>query len=213
MFTHIVVWNPRPRSDRNRDNWRGWLWCADHMCSRSDNALLRCLFKRSTLITSSFPWGPTANGLVGQKMLCKFLIGSTYDYIQNTCLCLLSTWMLYHYLSAMPLSRIITWAILSIERPFIHPYAYGVLVLLFTSFTTAVIILLMSLLCYYYCYKTVATDNLCRARLSPGAGELTNHLLRLTNILWLPLCRINKLGFTSHEDCCDPLHLWVIMQK
>ena len=41
-------------------------------CSWSVNALLRCFIKRSTLITSRFPWGPAANGLVGQKMLCKF---------------------------------------------------------------------------------------------------------------------------------------------
>jgi hypothetical protein len=32
------------------------------------------------------------------------------------------------------------------------------------------------------------------ARLFPGAAELTTHLLRLTHILWLPLCRINKFG-------------------
>ena len=96
------------------------------------------------------------------------------------------------------------------QRPFIHPYAYSVLILLFTVITTAVTILLLLLFCYYYCYKIVATHNLCRARLFLGADELTNHLLRLTYILWLPLCRINKLGFTSHEDCCDPLYLWVI---
>jgi hypothetical protein len=97
LYTHVTVRNPRPQSDRNWDNRRGWLRREDHMCSRSVNALLRCFIKRSTLITSSFPWGPAANGLVGQKMLCKFLIASTYDYIRNTCLCLLSTWMLYHY--------------------------------------------------------------------------------------------------------------------
>ena len=96
------------------------------------------------------------------------------------------------------------------QRPFIHPYAYDVLILLFTVITAAVITLLLSVFCYYNRYKTVATDNLCGARLSPGAGELTNHLLRTTYILWLPLCRINKLGFTSREDCCDPLYLWVI---
>jgi hypothetical protein len=63
--------------------------------------------------------------------------------------------------------------------------------------------------CYYYClyfiiiatiyychhYKTVATDKPLRASLFPGAAELTTHLLRLINILWLPLCRINKFGF------------------
>ena len=35
---------------------------------------------------------------------------------------------------------------------------------------------------------------------SPGGAELTT----------LPLSRINKLGYTTREDCCDPLHLWVI---
>jgi hypothetical protein len=83
LYTHIVVRNPRPQSDNNWDNRRGWLWCEDHMCSRSVNALLQYSIKRSTLITSSFPWGPAANGLVGQKMLCKFLIASTYDYIRT----------------------------------------------------------------------------------------------------------------------------------
>ena len=70
--------------------------------------------------------------------------------------------------------------------------------------------LLLLLFHRYYCYKTVATDNLCRARLFTGAAELTTPLLRLISILCLPLCRINKLGFTSLEDCCDPLYLWVI---
>jgi hypothetical protein len=25
LYTHIVVWNPRPQSDSNWDNQRGWL--------------------------------------------------------------------------------------------------------------------------------------------------------------------------------------------
>jgi hypothetical protein len=104
LYTHIVVRNSRPQSDSNWDNRRGWLWCEDHMCSLSINALLRYSIKRSTLITSRFPWGPAANRLVGQKMSCKFLIASTYDYIRNTCLWLFSTRMLYHYLSAIAMS-------------------------------------------------------------------------------------------------------------
>jgi hypothetical protein len=67
---------------------------------------------------------------------------------------------------------------------------------LFTIATiTAFILLLMLLFYYYHYYKTVATDKLLRASLFPGAAELTTHLLRLINILWLPLCRINKFGF------------------
>jgi hypothetical protein len=82
------------------------------------------------------------------------------------------------------------------QRPFIHPYAYGIIILLFTIVTATASILLLLLLFYYcYYYRTVATDKLLRASLFPGAAELTTHLLRLINILWLPLCRINKFGF------------------
>ena len=95
------------------------------------------------------------------------------------------------------------------QRPSIHPYAYRTQILLFATIVTIAFVLLLLLLCYCY-YKTVATDKLLRARLFPGAAELTTQLLRLINILWLPLCRINKLGNTTREDCCDPLYLWVI---
>jgi hypothetical protein len=98
------------------------------------------------------------------------------------------------------------------QRPFIHPCAYIILILLFTIITTTVFVTLLLIFHYCYCYKTVATDKLLRVSLFPGAAELTTPLLRLTNILWLPLCRINKLGFTSLEDCCDPLYLWVIRE-
>ena len=70
------------------------------------------------------------------------------------------------------------------------------LILLFTEVTATVsVTLLLLLLCYYCCYITVATDKLCQGSLLSGAAELTIHLLRLINILWLPLCRINKFGF------------------
>src|SRR5215204_370470 len=63
---------------------------------------------------------------------------------------------------------------------------------------------------HYCCFYSTATVKLLRASLFPGAAELTTPLLRLTSILCLPLCRINKLGNTSLEDCCNPLYLWVI---
>jgi hypothetical protein len=109
---------------------------------------------------------------------------------------IVSTRMLYHYLSTMPTSH------------WFHELSYPCNVrtsislclqysfLLFTIATiTAVILLLLLLFHYYYHYKTIATDKLLRARLFPGAAELTTYLLRLTYILWLPLCRINKFGF------------------
>jgi hypothetical protein len=166
------------------------------MCSLSVNALLRYFIKRSTLITSSFPWGPAANGLVGQKMSCKFLIASMYDYIRNTCLWLFSTRMLYHYLSAI--SHVIDYYMNYLVHAMpVHPsLCLQYLILLFTIATITIFTLLLLLL-FYYChhYKTVATDKPLRASLFPGAVEWTTHLLRLINILWLPLCRINKFGF------------------
>jgi hypothetical protein len=60
---------------------------------------------------------------------------------------------------------------------------------------TVFTLLLLLLFYYYYHYKTVATGKLLQASLFPGAAKLTTHLLRLINILWLPLCRINKFGF------------------
>src|SRR3954471_15728368 len=70
-------------------------------------------------------------------------------------------------------------------------------------------VLLLLLLCCYY-YKLLLPINFYEQELFPGAAELTTQLLRLASILWLPLCRINKLGNTTLEDCCDPLYLWVI---
>jgi hypothetical protein len=174
LYAHIVIRNPRPQSDR-----RGWLWCEDHMCSLSVNALLRYFIKRSTLITSRFPWGPAANRLVGQKMSCKFLIASTYDYIRNTCPCL--DYYMNYLVHATP----------------VHPsLCLQYLILLFTITTITAFTLLLLLLFYYcYHYKTVATDTPLWASLFPGAAELTTHLLRLIKILWLPFCRINKFGF------------------
>src|SRR3954465_15361055 len=82
------------------------------------------------------------------------------------------------------------------QCPFIHPYAYSILIMLFTTITTtAVFIRLLLLLYYCHCYKTIATDKLLRASLFPGAADLTNQLSWLINILWLPLCRINKFVF------------------
>src|SRR5680860_1564893 len=72
------------------------------------------------------------------------------------------------------------------------------LILLFTiniSAVTIVVFILLPLLLFYCCHQiTVATDKLLREKSFSGVVELTTQLLRLINILWLPLCRINKLG-------------------
>ena len=89
----------------------------------------------------------------------------------------------------------IIWMIQSIHRMFIHPYAYSILILLSTTIIAAAIFITLLLLLYYcYYYKTVATNKPLWASPLSGAAELTTHLSRLINILWLPLCRINKFG-------------------
>ena len=98
------------------------------------------------------------------------------------------------------------------QRPYIRPCAYSILILLLSSITIAVLFLLMLLFHYCLCYKTVATDNVSRASLFKGAADLTYHLLKVVNILAIPYTCVESinLGFTSLEDCCDPLYLWVI---
>ena len=92
----------------------------------------------------------------------------------------------------------ISWAILFMQCTSICPYAYGVLIPLFTIITFTVIIavfILLPLLLFYCCHQiTVTTDKLLREKSFSGVVELTTQLLRLINILWLPLCRISKLG-------------------
>ena len=84
------------------------------------------------------------------------------------------------------------------QRPSICPYAYGVLIPLLTINTFTVIIaifILLLLLLFYCCHQiNVTTDKLLREKSFSGVVELTTQLLRLINIRWLPLCRINKLG-------------------
>jgi hypothetical protein len=153
---------------------------------------------------------PCCNRLVGQKMSCKFLLVSTYDYIRNTCLWLLVLgFFIIIYLQCPCLIDFMNYLIHATP---VHPsLCLQYLFLLLTIATiTAIIFLLLLLFHYYHHFKTIATDKLLRARLFPGAAELTTHLLRLTYILWLPYVESINLGFTSLEDCCDPLYLWVI---
>src|SRR3954469_9926094 len=53
--------------------------------------------------------------------------------------------------------------------------------------------------CYCYCYfhTTLLLNTLLQILSYPGVVELTTPLLILENILWLPLCRINKFGFNT----------------
>ena len=56
---------------------------------------------------------------------------------------------------------------------------------------------------YYFCYHyryfhiTLLLNTLLQILSYPGVVELTTQLLILKNILWLPLCRINKFGLNT----------------
>ena len=54
------------------------------------------------------------------------------------------------------------------------------------------LLLPLPLLSYYFATKYFAAD----IKL-PGVVELTTQLLILKNILWLPLCRVNKFGLNT----------------
>ena len=83
------------------------------------------------------------------------------------------------------------------------PMPTVLLALLFTliTFIIAIAVFTLLLLLLHHCchHITVATNKLCQASIFPGVTELTTQLLRLIGILWLPLCRINKLGYTYHR--------------
>ena len=51
---------------------------------------------------------------------------------------------------------------------------------------------------YYFCYRyRYFHITLLQILSYPGVVELTTQLLILENILWLPLCRINKFGLNT----------------
>jgi hypothetical protein len=126
---------------------------------------------------------PCCNRLVWQKMSCKFLIASTYNYIRNTCLWLLVLGCFIFIICNCPcLTDFMNYLIHATP---VHPsLCLQYFILLFTIATITVFILLLLLLFHYYHhYKTVDIDKPLRASLFPCAAELTTHLLRLINIL------------------------------
>ena len=71
-----------------------------------------------------------------------------------------------------------------------HCFHYCYLLLPLSLLSLLPLLLLLSLLSYYFATKYFAADIKF-----PGVVELTTQLLILEDILWLPLCRINKLGW------------------
>ena len=50
---------------------------------------------------------------------------------------------------------------------------------------------------YHHYHITLLLNTLLQILSYPGVVELTTQLLILENILWLPLCRINKFGLNT----------------
>ena len=61
-----------------------------------------------------------------------------------------------------------------------------------TKIPNTLLLLPLPPLSYYFATKHFAADTKF-----PGVVELTTQLLILENILWLPLCRINKFGLNT----------------
>ena len=92
--------------------------------------------------------------------------------------------------------------------------AYIVSIMLVTS--------CLLLLFYFCCFTTTIITttttsilpllliSLCNQVLISGVVELKTQLSKPVRILWIPKCRINKLGYLSREDYLDPLQLRVI---
>ena len=51
--------------------------------------------------------------------------------------------------------------------------------------------------CYLYYHTTLLLNTLLQILSYPSVVELTTQLIILKNILWLPLCRINKFGLNT----------------
>ena len=69
-------------------------------------------------------------------------------------------------------------------------------------FSVATVTITTNCYCYFchryrYFHTTLLLNTLLQILSYPGVVELTTQLLILENILWLPLCRINKFGLNT----------------
>src|SRR3954470_14171173 len=82
------------------------------------------------------------------------------------------------------------------------PTRFSHIVLRLVTFPLPLLQLLQSYYCYFcHCYRyfhtTLLLNTLLQILSFPGVVELTTQLLILENILWPPLCRINKFGLNT----------------
>ena len=133
-------------------------------------------------------------------MSCKFFSISTYDYIRNTCLhyideleplcydCYMMNRIRHNYPSLIQCLRVFHILVLAylLFRCYCYNYYKNPKTFIFTFATVTFIIIPLLLL-----------NTLLQILSYQGVVELTTQLLILKNILWLPLCRINKFGLNT----------------
>src|SRR3954469_25476726 len=82
------------------------------------------------------------------------------------------------------------------------PTSFSHIVLCLVTLPLPLLQLLQSYYCYFfhryrYFHTTLLLNTLLKILSYPGVVELTTQLLILENIIWLPLCRINKFGLNT----------------
>ena len=87
-------------------------------------------------------------------------------------------------------------------------YELSIYCSLLIYFSVAIVIITTKYQKHYFCYRyfcyryhyyhiSLLRNTLLQILSYPGVVELTTQLLILENILWLPLCRINKFGLNT----------------
>src|ERR1041385_6254256 len=99
--------------------------------------------------------------------------------------------MIIAFLCALPRVRIYCMFTLihaTPNHPSPYPTVFSILLVISYYFCCYFLLLPLSLLYYHYDLSIVASKYIS------VAVELTTQLSKLINTLWLPVCRINKLG-------------------
>ena len=94
--------------------------------------------------------------------------------------------------SPSPIQCLQAFPILFFAYLLFHCYCYNHYKIPKTLLLLSLLLLPLPPLSYYFATKHFAADTKF-----PGVVELTTQLLILENILWLPLCRINKFGLNT----------------
>ena len=136
---HLLLSGTRdPKGDR-LGYQRGWILVWGLHVSIECECFDPVFGRTSNLITISSKLAPQ-QWYGRTKDVVQVLISRTYDNSWEICLWQLVTWIL-SYIFVLPFVTSITWLISFMQRPYIHPYTYGVfLALLLNSFTFAVTI-------------------------------------------------------------------------